>query len=228
MKIRALIALLALSAATAAGAATKINTYDSFTLAYDDASIFGVPSISFGSSGNVVGFGWSLPTSVNVVSYGGGSVSNTFAVPDFVITANSGYSLSGLTASVGNLAFTEVGTATTGATASGIVSVNGASGVAFGGALTKTTTSSGGGYSSGYYSGSTAAVSGSFSTLAVTNGELILSATGGVFANISSNPQNEIRFGLIASAVPEPGSYAMFLAALGMIGLISRRGRPQA
>jgi hypothetical protein len=30
----------------------------------------------------------------------------------------------------------------------------------------------------------------------------------------STNPQNEIKFSLIAVAVPEPESYAMFLAVL--------------
>ena len=219
MKIRALISLLALSVATAAGAATQTNDYGSYSLSFDDSTIFGSPSFSFTSGGNVAGFGWNLPTSVNVVSLGA-PVTNTFVLPDFTITANAGYSLSGLSASVGNLVFTEVGGAN--------ASVNGGPLVPFGGILTKTTTLSGAGYSTGYLSGSDSSGAGSFNAIVVTGGTLTLSASGGFFSSITSNPQNEIKFSLIAAAIPEPESYAMLLAGLGLIGAIARRRKLHA
>ncbi len=227
MKIRALISLLALSVATAAGAATQTNDYGSYSLSFDDSTIFGSPSFSFTGGGNVAGFGWNLPTSVNVVSLGG-PVTNTFVLPDFTITANAGYSLSGLSASVGNLVFTEVGGATTQAVAGANASVNGGPLVPFGGILTKTTTLSGAGYSTGYLSGSDSSGAGSFNAIVVTGGTLTLSASGGFFSSITSNPQNEIKFSLIAAAIPEPESYAMLLAGLGLIGAIARRRKLHA
>lgn len=228
MKVRTLIAMLALCGVTAANAATQTNDYGSFSVSYDDSTIFGGPSFSFGSDGGVTGFGWNIPNSVKVLSMGGATVENTFVLPDFTITANNGYLLSGLTASVGNLVFTELGGATTYVSALGTVQVNGSEAV-FGGSLTKTTTDSGeSGYATGYYSGSVAASFGSFSSLTVTGAELVLGAGGGMFGNITTNPQNEIKFSLIAAAVPEPESYAMFLAGLGLIGAIARRGKQQA
>jgi len=150
-------------------------------------------------------------------------------LPDFTITAKNGYTLSGLSASVGNLSFTEVTGATTKVSAFASVALDGGSDVVVGGLLDKTTTASSGTiYSAGYYSGSASASVGNFSSLVLTGGNLVLSAGGGSFASITANSQNELKFSLIAAAVPEPESYAMFLAGLGLIGAIARRGKQQA
>jgi hypothetical protein len=158
VKVRTLIAMLALCGVTAANAAPQTADYESFSVSYDDSTIFGGPSFSFGSDGGVAGFGWNIPNSVKVLSLGGATVENTFVLPDFTITAKNGYTLSGLSASVGNLVFTELGGATTYVSALGTVQVNGSEAV-FGGLLTKTTTDSVDGYATGYYTGSAAAPS---------------------------------------------------------------------
>jgi hypothetical protein len=227
VKIRALIALLALCGATAAGAATQSNDYGSFSVSYDDSSVFGSPSFSFTSSDGSAGFGWNMPTSLNVASFGS-TTSNSFAMPDFTITAKTGYKLSGLTGLIGNLVFTEVGGGDTKLSVSASLSVDGGPSTSFSGNVSKVTTASMSGFQTGYFADSASPAIGSFSSFSLSKGVLTLSASGPQFAAITSTPQNELKFSLIAAAVPEPESYAMFLAGLGLIGAIARRGKHHA
>lgn len=222
MKISILAAgIVALAGAASAGAVTTVSP-DGYTLTYDDSTILGGTSSSFSSSDNSVGFSWSLPSSINVVNLG----STAFTLPNFTITANAGYNLSGaITGFLGNLAYTEVGaTATTSAAVTGDVFVNGVAMGAVGGALGRVE-SNGilGTYSVGYYGSSTTVPAGSFNSFSVSNFVLNLSATGGAFASIGAQPQNELKVSFFATPVPEPETYAMMLAGIGLIASIARR-----
>ncbi|MDP3540389.1 MAG: PEP-CTERM sorting domain-containing protein [Azonexus sp.] len=222
MKIRSLIvAIFAASGIASASAAIQSNDYGSYTMAFDDSSIFGSPSFSFGSDGGVTGFGWTVPNALQVNGFGG-AVMATFDLPSFTITANSGYSLSGLTASIRNLSFFSLVSQAPLANASYTVSLNdGLS--SFGNmALESTTTSASlpGAPSYGYLGGSTTATNANYSKL-MFNGTLFLAVNSPTA--VYAQPQNELKFSLIAAAVPEPETYAMFLAGLGLIGGIARR-----
>ena len=231
MKIRSLVLAIA-TLATVASAHATIQTvdYDSYTVSYDDSTIFGGPSFNSGGIGGSVGFGWSIPTSVSVSNNVPGQPAySTFQLPDFTITAKSGWSLGGpFTASIGNLVFFQYIDGGTDAYASGSVSVNGAMSIPFGTFLDKTVTASSPGFSTGYFSGTASVSQGSFSTLTVSSGVLSLLATvgpSGGFGAISAQPQNTLSFGFVAAPVPEPESYAMLLAGLAVVGTMARRRR---
>ena len=81
-------------------------------------------------------------------------------------------------------------------------------------------------FSIGYFSKSGPLAFGSFGSLLVGGGVLILaSATNGIsgFAAVLAQPQNQFSISFIAAAVPEPESYALLLAGLAVIGTILRR-----
>jgi hypothetical protein len=92
-----------------------------------------------------------------------------------------------------------------------------------------TPTSIGSGFLNGYYGETFGPAVGGFTTLSVSNAYIALSATGGVFSSISSQPQNKLEVSLVAVPVPvpEPETYAMMLAGLGALGWLARRRRTQ-
>jgi hypothetical protein len=232
MKIKILAAgVVALSCAFSAGAATKVANLGSYTLTYDDATALGGLSSNFSSSDGSVGFSWSLPTSFSVVSVGGVLETQIFALPAFTITANPGSTLSGpLAGFLGNLAFTEVGNATTSASATGAVSVNGGGFNSVGGLLDHVaTTAPNLAYTLGYHASSAAVPAGTFTSLSVTDFSLKLSASGGTFSSIASQGQGELKVSFFAAPVPEPETYAMMLAGITMIvTIVRRRKNPDA
>ena len=224
MKIRYLaVGVIALAGAGFASAAMTDVDFGSYTLSYDDGTILGGTSSSFTSSDNSVGFTWNLPADVNVVSVGTPE-SMSFTLPDFTITANAGYYLSGaVTGFLGNLVYTEVGGATTSVSATADVSIDGGPQIATGGDLDRVETVSFPGGSTGYYGSSTTVPVGSFNSFSVSNFMLTLNASGGDFASILAQPQNELTVSFVAAPVPEPETYAMMLAGIGMIAAIARR-----
>lgn len=229
MNIRILaVGIMALASAASASAAMTSVSIDGYSLSYEDSSILGGMSSSFTSSGNSVGFSWSLPAAVNVVSVGT-TESMAFTLPDFTITANPGYNLSGpLAGFLGNLVYTEVGGATTSVSATANVSVNGGAALPVGGNLARVETVSFAGGSSGYYGSSTTVPAGSFNSFSVSNFVLTLNASGGSFASILAQPQNELKISFLAASVPESETYAMMLAGLGLIAAIARRRKHSA
>lgn len=232
MKLRTLAAgVVAMASIFSAGAATTVVDLGNYSLTYDDATVLGSMSSSFSSSDGSVGFSWTIPTSVNVTSIGGGSSTATFALPDFTITAHSGYNLTGpLTGFLGNLVYSQVGTdAMTSATAVGQASIDSGSYMPVGGDLERFETVNFGLGTSGYFGSSATVPAGSFTSFSVKDFALTLTASGGDYASIIAQPQNELKISFLAAAVPEPETYAMMLVGIGLIVTIAgRRNKFQA
>lgn len=220
------VAVLALAGAASAHALVT-SDMGAYTLSYDETTPgFGGVAYTFNGGGGSTGFGWNVDPSVLVTSSGAPAAAS-FAMPDFTISVNTGWALSGaVTGFLGNLVYNEYGAATTSASASGTVSVDAGPGVLIGGALTKTVSVAVPGILSvGYYVGNTSVPVGAFSSFSFTGGVLALTATGGSSA-VVTQPQNTLRFGLIATPVPEPETAALLLAGLlTLASLASRRRR---
>lgn len=222
MKLKSLAAAAALVVSGLASATTTLNA-GSYSVTYDETtSSFGWISSWF-VSGSTVGFEWSVDPSVNVTSLGGSPVSTTFAIPDFTISVNPGYALSGaVTSSLGNIVYFQSAGASTSITATGSVSVDGGPNTVLPSApLTQTVITP----SFGYFSGTSSVPLAGFTSFAVTGASITLNASGGSFASIGAQPQNKLKFEFTANAVPEPETYALMLAGLGIVGLIARRRR---
>jgi hypothetical protein len=222
MNVKHLLVGLAGLVGVAANASAATADLGTFTLDYDDSTILGGLSFSFSSGGNVVGFGWNLPSSLAVA--GGAGTTQTFALPSFTVTAKAGNTLSGPASGfLGNLVFGEYSGATTSASGSAMVSFDGGPAVTAGGALAKTTTTSLTGFNGGYFSGTADAPIASFVTFAVTNASLTLSVDGPGFGSIISQPQNELKFSFLSTPVPVPAAVWLLASALGAMGTITRR-----
>jgi hypothetical protein len=221
MKLKSITAAVALLASGLASATTTLNA-GSYSVTYNETTAgFGWISSWF-TSGSNVGFEWSVDPSVNVTSVGGAAASATFAIPDFTITVNPGYTLSGpLTGSLGNIVYFLNGSgATASLTATGTVSVDGGPATTLPSApLAQTVITP----SFGYFAGTTSAPLGTFSSFAVTGASITLNASGGSFASIGAQPQNKLKFEFTATPVPEPETYALMLAGLGLVGFMARR-----
>jgi hypothetical protein len=221
---------LAAGALLMASVASQAVTVDklSYTLMYDDQTLFGDPVFTSGPGGQV-SFSWVIPNSVSAVSIGGAPVTNTFTLPSFAVFADAGYKVSGpISASFGNLVFTEIGDgATTSAAISGSYLLNDPTPQPLGTALTRVvTTSTPGIYSAGYFGTSGALPLGEFNYFGFA-GNLILSASGGVGAVILAQPQNHLTVSLVAMPVPEPETWALMLGGLLMVGQRLRRRTPR-
>ena len=222
----------AAAALLACGLASATTTYyaEDYSVTYDETTSFGWISSAFfygGVPGGISGLGieWSLSPTINVTSEGGAAVSATFAIPDFTIKAAPGRVLTGdIVSSLGNIVYFQNGAASLSITATGSVSVNGgAATVLPSAALTQTPQTP----SFGVFSGSSVFSGGaSFDSFTVSGASITLSASGGGFAGIGAQSQNKLHFDFAtqpAVAVPEPESYALMLAGLGVMGLLARR-----
>ena len=211
-----------------ASAMTTIE-YDAYVLEYNEDTVFGAPTLSFNGGGGYTGFGWQLPSEINSISTGGNANGIQYSIPSFTITAKPGWTLSGpLGSFFGNVVFNEVdggngNFADTSMSATAFLSVNGGDYMPVGGSITKVLTLDGGNVRSGYFADSGQVSFGSFESLEVTGGVISLSASGGIYASIISQPQNTLEFSFTAAPVPEPESWALLMAGLGLIGYAARR-----
>lgn len=221
-------AVVLVSGMSAASAAWISQDLGPFTLEYEDGTSFAGLSSTFSSSGDIYGFTWTVPNSVQVTSVGGVEAALNVPLPSFTITANPGWTLSNPSAFLGNLSYTEVGDgANTTIIGNANVSLNGGSAVAIGPhGVAWVTTNSGAGFSQGYFADTLSAPV-AFHSLAVTDASIDLNANYGAFASISANPQNKLEISLMAVPVPEPETYAMMLAGLAALGWLSARRHRQ-
>jgi hypothetical protein len=221
---RALLCALgtaALAGPTSALALTSFS-FDQYTLEIDESTAFGGVSGTF-SGGNTAGFNWTVPTAVQLVSFGPAAVAR-FDLPSFTVTANPQYTLSGGAIFLGNLMFNELGGAATGIYFKAFARVDG--GVPFevgarGMSWVATTTVPS--YRAGYFADAFTANGGNFTTLSISGGYIDLSASGGTLGTILAQPQNLYEFSFNAVPVPEPGAYALMLGGLVIIGWAARR-----
>jgi len=205
--------------------ATTSVSYDSFVLEYNEDTLLGAPSFSFSGGAGLTGFGWWLPSDIQVISTSGSPVSANYLLPSFTITAKPGWILSGpLGGLLGNVVFNEVGDgATTSMFATAEVSMDEGTPILAGGAVDRSITTITDTVVSGFYRGTGEVGYGSFSTLSVSNAKLNLTAQGGIFASIIAQPQNVLEFSLTAAPVPEPEAWALLMAGLGLVGYAARR-----
>ena len=224
MQLKPVVTAVALMIGMSMAQAAEID-FGPAKIVFDDSTSFGGIS-SWYSSSSGYGFSWTVPSSVTVSSSGSLSTA-PFALPSFTLSANAGWTLDGaFSAFFGNLSFLEYGGATTGILAYADVSVNGGPATSFTGGVGWTATPSGvPGLLLGYFSDSTSISLGSYNSVTISNASIVLSATGGVLSAITTNPQAKLEFSFNAVPVPEPGTYAMLMSGLGLVGWIARRRR---
>ena len=189
------------------------------TVTFDGGTAFGAAGSSFASGGGIYGFALTLPSAAN---FTGGSVS--FRLPEVIVTGATGWALSDLHVSLGQLLFSESGAGTTSAALSGVVYSSGQAPALIGAPMDKTVTSSVPLVSSqGFYS-SDQAMSAPFTSFRFAGGQLKLTAAAGsAFATGAAPTAAELRFSFTAAAVPEPTTWAMLTAGLLWVVWVARR-----
>ena len=222
MKLKSIAIAALASVAGLAGATTSWNL-GPYTVSYDETTAgFGyLAGASFG------GGGWtSINWAIDPVVQASSSTTTlaTFTLPNFTITANPGYTLSGpITFTLGNISYAEFGnTAATSITATGSLTIDANPTITLPATpMTKVVTSP----VFGYFADTATLPYGAFGTLSVTGGSMTLgrTASGTSFAAIGAQNQNVYKVEFYTKAVPEPETYALMLAGLGLVGWMARR-----
>jgi hypothetical protein len=199
--------------------AATIDT-GSYTVSYDDSQFGGISGWWW--SGSNQGFSFNIPQTVNVDNT---QETATFSLPSFTITPDAGYSLSGpIDLKIGSLGMAAYN-ASASADFSGSFLVDGNT-VSIGTpVLTPNTSTTSGVYTVGSLTLESNTDLPGFNSLSLNKGLLTLSASG-EFATVFSNGGNtpsQFAISLVVTPVPEPETYAMMLAGLGLLGFMAKR-----
>lgn len=225
MKVRTLVGLLFSSAvvvSTPSFAAFETVSFKGYSLAYSDDSLGGGLDFSYDDDVGT-GFGWKIPAEFAVHS---SSVLQPFSLASFSVYANEGYKFTGqISAFIGNISFAEAG-AWTSPYLSGEILLDGLGmpSASIVGSMIRTETVSTDALRTGYYSYNYEVDLGynAFSYLTLVTLDLLpgIADPGAV---LFSTGQAEVRFSFGVTPVPEPSTYATFLAGLGLLALRSFR-----
>lgn len=227
MKLKSLVAAVAMLVGSSLASAATIDLGSS-VLTYDETTVLGSAIVNTSGTG-LVSFGWKLNTQLGVAVFGTSpsSAFNDIAFPSFTITSKSGFALNGpVTAFLGDLRYQEDAASLTTAAVSFKVSSDAFGPVTQSFSLNKTPDFSIGGVTYGSYSGTDASPALPFSFYKAEDVFLKLTASG-TNAVVNSNNLNRlnITFNAAVTPVPEPETYAMLLAGLGVVGFLARRRR---
>lgn len=228
MQYKRTLAALAAALSLSSAQALEVVNVGAFTLTYDETSDLGYLSGWYTSLG-WQGFNWSIPQSVQVASVNGAPATASFDLPWFQVAVNPGWTLTGNVAGfLGNLVYNLVGaTAAAGATVSGSLSIDGGPAMPVGGTLTQTATAGAPGvFEVGFFAGSQSGNIGPFSSMVFSGGLLTLNASGGSFAAVTAQPQNQMKIDIAVAEVPEPAALGLMLGGLAVLAL--RKKRPSA
>ncbi|MDR7332335.1 PEP-CTERM sorting domain-containing protein [Roseateles asaccharophilus] len=197
---------------------------DNFSVTYDDATLFGAARVFETGIAGRYGLEWTVPSTVSFVQNGGPASSIEFVLPTFTVTAKNGSELNGLfSGSVGNLVYSQFNGSAT--------AYIGAS-VAHDGVpmyslewwpLLQTESTS----NSGYFASRTnfAFPLDGLHSVTFSDAFIHFDATRYAYVAVTGQPQNRLTFEFGVAAVPEPESYALMLAGLGIVGFLASRRR---
>ena len=228
MKLKSALVAASLILAVSAASATTVFDVGGATLTYDETTTLGSTNGSFNGF-QFEGFSWQIPNSATLVNTAKGTTKFfTVALPSFTIAANTGFALSDLTGFFGNPTFFDFG-GTSNIQFSGDVSIDGGAAIPVSGLIDFEVTNQNLsiGLNAGFFS-QTETLPGPFSTFALSNASLLLTASvdaNGTVSSIVSNPQNKLEISYTVVAVPEPETGAMLLAGMAAIGWVARRQR---
>lgn len=227
MMLKPALAAVSLLFAVSAASANTIFNVGGATLTYDDSTSLG--NIGSFNGFEFEGFSWNLPNSATVVNTTPDTIEFlTVDLPSFTITANPGFALSDISGFLGNPTFFDFG-GTSNIQLTAEVSIDGGPAIPISGLIDFVITNQNLsiGLNAGFFS-QTATLPGAFTTFAVTNASLLLTAAvddDGTISSIVSNPQNKLEISYTVVAVPEPETGAMLLAGLAAMGWVARRQR---
>lgn len=228
MNVRELFGILlsaSVVASTPASAAYEVVPFEGYTLVYEAATKIG--ALDFTREDALgAGFGWTLPPEF-AFDYSTNFDANAYGAP-FYIFVNEGFKFSGkMSVHLGNISFAEAG-AWTAPDVSGAFQLDGDY-YPFFVPMMRTEIISTESLRAGYYDLTYRRDVGfdAFSNLALTDFSINLGiADPG--AVIFSNGQAELSFWFGVTPVPEPSTYALLMAGLGVVALRSSRRTARA
>ncbi len=207
---------------SASAATTTLNGLHT-TFSFDDAlvGLFGMPSVS----GDTIFF---TPTSFSAKAKGVSDIAFTNATLNVTVSAKQGYVLKGidLTEQGDYWLYRPLGTGDLGADVSGQIRVRNLATLAevTDGIVATAPLTTVGSKALDWTANADTSFSAWQSTgVNLTIENLLVAYTDTTKPSIAFIEKKYVGAGVLVTAVPEPGTYAMFLAGLGMLGMVARR-----